>query len=324
MKRLLSLGLLAFFLNSCDDGDIVYQELNFDSKPVEKCSTKNLFLKKNGKDMLIFKIDTLQLSANNLPLAQPKTFDIGTNVELIYRIYDDVAISASICESLPPAKPVVTSEMKASPGGTAIVTRDLRTLAPSTETDPITIVYFYNFEFRNISFKDGDNDINNSKIAFGEYQYTQNQLTFKFKDNFNPIPCTTGDDLRLVVHSDTDAMVLSLPQNSIALTEGTQTIDLDQTHFLLYKSYQIRGGVVTSEMACSNETVFGNTKQLENWKAVEGTVKIVTNKVIQAENNPEAKTEYSHKISLEKVKFTKEGRTFTKAILPFGIYTSKL
>ncbi len=322
MKRLLSIGILALLFSSCNDGDIVYKELNFENQAVQKCYDKDLYYKINAKDMMILKVDPNLLIDSNLILGEEKTFEIGSSLELIYRTYDENADSKSICESLPPAKPVVVSEMMANPGGTALITRDLRIQKNDLITEPTVLNYFYTINFRDISFKDGETNINQTKLYFGEYKYKTNNLTFNF-DGIIKF-CDEIEATRLVVNSATEAMVLNIPEDALKNEEKTVSFNLSDTNNLTYKAYTISGGAIDQIKACSDETVFGETIQIENWNASTGTLKVVTSKVIQPENNPEQKVEYLHKLSLENVVFTKEGKSFVRDVVPFGEITIQL
>ncbi|WP_430612382.1 hypothetical protein [Flavobacterium sp. JP2137] len=322
MKKMLSFGVLALFLSACNDGDIVYKEMNFESNAIQKCATKDLYYKTNAKDMMILKAEPNLLHEKNFKLGETKVVEIGSALELLYRTYDENADSKSICETLPPAKPVIVSEMTANAGGTVLITRDVRTQEKEELESPTVLSYFYRFLFENISFKDGDQTINQNNFSFGEYKYKDIALTFKFIGKVKN--CNLIDATRLVVNNDTEALLLNIGNGVIENVAATKTVSLNDTNNLIYKVFDAKGGAINAEKACTDETEFGDTIEIENWKSTSGTLVIVTTEVTQGENAPSGKVEFLHKLSLENVTFTKEGRSFTRALVPYGEITTSL
>jgi len=59
-KLLLSLCSIAL-LNSCDDGDLTLETINFDSATAQECSLNNVVYKINGNQLLLIEIPATSL-----------------------------------------------------------------------------------------------------------------------------------------------------------------------------------------------------------------------------------------------------------------------
>lgn len=118
--------VLAFFscltLLSCDDGDIVVTDLDFEDQTLERCE---------DFDFLFFKInpssnETIALSFETTSqiLTNPETVSIqleGDNT-LVYRRFDDEVLSSYFCNPIPPTEPMVTDELVSTAGLVNITT----------------------------------------------------------------------------------------------------------------------------------------------------------------------------------------------------------
>ena len=53
MKKILGLLIATTSLTACDDGDLVFENLNFDGKEIQKCNDNELYFKTNNTEMLL-------------------------------------------------------------------------------------------------------------------------------------------------------------------------------------------------------------------------------------------------------------------------------
>ncbi|MCX6184763.1 MAG: hypothetical protein NTX74_06940, partial [Flavobacterium sp.] len=148
-KLLLSLCSIAL-LNSCDDGDLTLETINFDSAIAQECSLNNVVYKINGNQLLLIEIPATSLPFENK--IGDKTFAINASNKVIYRGYNNTVSSASICSTIPPASPSVTEEWNAIAGTISIQTTAIYSAANSL-TGAIKISkYRHAITFNNITF----------------------------------------------------------------------------------------------------------------------------------------------------------------------------
>ena len=125
MKRIF-LHFLLIFIFSCDDGDLEIETIDFDNVAVQSCETVTT------STIILFKIDndeaivlTLQsgLLANEVtPENEPRTSNINSQSELIYRIFDGKVAKNYFCDAIPPISPKVIEEVSATSGVVAVTT----------------------------------------------------------------------------------------------------------------------------------------------------------------------------------------------------------
>ncbi|WP_417360837.1 hypothetical protein [Galbibacter sp.] len=126
MKKILFLvlGLLIF---SCDDGDIIIEELSFDSTEIDNaCGQLTLYkISETGTEALILEINGNDGSFLNTLENQvdTTTFTINnSSVKVLYRIFDAKVSGDYFCQNIPPTTPLVTEEWYARSGTIQVVT----------------------------------------------------------------------------------------------------------------------------------------------------------------------------------------------------------
>ncbi|NMH27287.1 hypothetical protein [Flavobacterium silvaticum] len=128
MKKYLFAGLMLALLSSCDDGDLVYEDLDFDSSDIKECN--NTILYKTGADQAF--IINLPDVAAALPIqptvaGTPLNITIGATNRLVYRHYNGTVSVNNICASIPPATPIVDDEWTALNGQMTVETVAIKT-----------------------------------------------------------------------------------------------------------------------------------------------------------------------------------------------------
>jgi len=118
MKKILFLFIASFFLQSCDDGDIIITTFNFDDAKLEVCGELGdyVFYKVNpdAQESLSLKLgvtDSLYKTAGT------KSYNINGTANFVnYRTYDGTVGNDYFCRSVPPTSPNVTVNYTGSDG----------------------------------------------------------------------------------------------------------------------------------------------------------------------------------------------------------------
>ena len=165
MKKLLVLVASVFMLQACDDGDITLESFNFNPENIRNCPDNNLVYNIKGNEMLLLNITTASFPTEETPIGSPKTIDINSNDQIIYRIYSGNVTSSSICSLVPPATPVVDREWNATGGKIEIVTNKLFAADRVTQ-----IGLTHNIRFVNVNFSGSSNSFSFTSYNFGNYE----------------------------------------------------------------------------------------------------------------------------------------------------------
>ncbi|MDR0228706.1 MAG: hypothetical protein LBI72_06535 [Flavobacteriaceae bacterium] len=332
MKKIFTLaGLsLATLFVSCNDGDIVYKDINFDQVTnVEYCNNGQLdpriYFKINKDEALILQINAKDIMRDETIKEQNVQID-GSNTALEYRKYSGKVEGRSICNTPPPAFPNVLQQIPATPGGLVNIRRDVsikNTQATDyTKENTVALTYQYTFTLLNISFIQGDISMKYDRMLFGTTNYANRVFDFKFLTASNKLKELNPCGEKLLVLSDKEAMQLNLKTADLPKEEGTITFDLNDARTLTFKQYQKTG--INSTQVCEND---GNIPGLngaspnileEQWIAKAGKV-VINSKWTEP---IEGGTKYlQHEITIQNSAFVKKGvdyLTFYKNILPFG------
>lgn len=125
MKKLFYITFLCIGLFSCDDGEIIVTNFDFDDINLQYCGDVG--------DYVFFKIKSqtfeslaLQLRTNDSILHVPDTINYilgeGTH-SLTYRIFDDQISAGYFCNAIPPTTPEVVTEYVSTSGNALVRTR---------------------------------------------------------------------------------------------------------------------------------------------------------------------------------------------------------
>lgn len=129
----MSLILATFLLMSCDDGEIIVTDFNFENPQLQRCGDE--------QSHVLYKINNTGVNEAiafrfNLPTPAPGffateegrlTIPINTTNELIYRVFDGEVDNTYFCNEIPPVSPQVVEEYRSTTGGEVVITSTLTT-----------------------------------------------------------------------------------------------------------------------------------------------------------------------------------------------------
>ena len=133
MKKIFGLFCTALLLSSCDDGDIVVTDFDFDNQALSWCG--------DTQDQVVFNINNSQVHeaiAFRFSLDTPETEFFSTEIgqmsiplnssnQIIYRVFDNTVDDSYFCNEIPPVAPNVTEEYRSTSGGEVTLTTTLKT-----------------------------------------------------------------------------------------------------------------------------------------------------------------------------------------------------
>tara|TARA_R100000935_G_scaffold1439_1_gene4460 strand:- start:11376 stop:12254 length:879 start_codon:yes stop_codon:yes gene_type:complete len=123
MRKICTFLLLATFLSSCDDGDVIITSFNFEDAPLQFCE--------GASSLVFFKINdasneslSLQLNVEEDAFTESSTltFQLNESTNFInYRTFDVAPTATYFCNSIPPTSPAVLQDYIGT-DGTATIT----------------------------------------------------------------------------------------------------------------------------------------------------------------------------------------------------------
>lgn len=299
MKRVLSLLVFSMFLNGCDDGDLIQEDINFEDVTAQKCSTNNIIYKLKDSEALI-----LEATGVTFPTeTTSQELNISSANRVIYRFYNGTVSASTICESIPPATPIVTGQWNATGGNIVINTTAVKT---TNETDKSTKItgYNHNITFKNITFDKGNGTQVYETFPFGDYLISATPLPFAFNKTLEQ--CSSSK--QLYDYNSSEALILDIDPTLI-INEATplnapRTGLISDTKNKL--TYRLFSGLVTGAYFCN--TTFPATPAVsEEWIAVAGIAN--TSGIIEVTTTSFG-TGFKHTVVLKKVKMKKGNSDF--------------
>ena len=192
MTKVLGFFAAVLFLASCDDGNLVFQDIDFNAVAAKKCDNK--IYKINGSEAIILKIGESENDASFIaafptqptPMDQPTILTIDNSAnKVVYRLYDGNVADSNICGSIPAAFPAIVEEWEATSGTIEITTTDITiaNTAVGYEGGEKLTGYQNNVVFRNITFNKTDGSTQVYDVfPFGVYEKSVTPLAFNFGD----------------------------------------------------------------------------------------------------------------------------------------------
>jgi hypothetical protein len=299
MKRVLSLLVFSMFLNGCDDGDLIQENIDFDDVTAQKCTTNNIIYKLKDSEALIFEATGVTFPTETTS----QELSISSSNRVIYRFYNGTVTASTICESIPPATPIVTGQWTATGGKIVINTTAVKT---TDETDNSTKITGYN---HNITFKNGTFDKGNGTqvyetFAFGDYLISATPLPLAFNKTLEQ--CSSSK--QLYDYNSSEALILDV-DSALIVNEATplnapRTGLISDTKNKL--TYRLFSGLVTDAYFCN--TSFPATPVVtEEWIAVAGIAN--TSGIIEVTTTVFGNG-FKHTVVLKKVKMKKGNSDF--------------
>lgn len=299
MKRVLSLLVFSMFLNGCDDGDLIQEDINFEDVTAQKCSTNNIIYKLKESEALIFEATGVTFPTETTS----QELNISSANRVIYRFYNGAVSASTICESIPPATPIVTGQWTATGGNIVINTTAVKT---TNETDNSTKItgYNHNITFKNITFDKGTGTQVYETFAFGDYLISATPLPLAFNKTLEQCPSSK----QLYDYNSSEALILDV-DSALIVNEATplnapRTGLISDTKNKL--TYRLFSGLVTGAYFC-NTTFPATPAVTEEWIAVAGVANIsgIVEVTTTAFGNG-----FKHTVVLKKVKMKKGNSDF--------------
>ena len=239
-KLLLSLCSIAL-LNSCDDGDLTLETINFDSAIAQECSLNNVVYKINGNQLLLIEIPATSLPFENK--IGDKTFAINASNKVIYRGYNNTVSSASICSTIPPASPSVTEEWNAIAGTISIQTTAIYSAANAL-TGAIKISkYRHAITFNNITFAKPNGNQVYETFVFGDFDTNATTLPMTFNPDSIQL-CGSSNTLYNAQNGGIEGLFIqnlstALLDTSVIGTAKTALINTNNENLLTYRLFSL-------------------------------------------------------------------------------------
>lgn len=265
MKKYFGLLFCLIALNACDDGDMVFESLSFNSEAsAADCgssSTINSVFKIDGSEALILKIDGNE-TINNLDVktfpfrnqetaeGASKIFKINSQNRVIYRVFNDAVSATYFCQDIPPISPTVITESTTLNNGDGRIEIKTRKLVPENETpyaSASAIKYRHTITLRNITFSNSQGSTIYEKYEYGYYDKTSG-VSFPFVTAGTIIKCSGTNLFRFAdknpsndtrIENLNEVLEFTMTDDEFAaLSNGeTQNLYLSDTNKLIYKIY---------------------------------------------------------------------------------------
>ena len=299
MKKIISLVIFALFLNACDDGDLTQENISFDTVKIQKCDANSLLYKIKDNEALIFETSNISFPTET----RSQTLDITGSNRVVYRFFNNPVASATICELIPPANPVVTDQWTATGGKIIINTTAVKTNNEADNSSKIT-GYNHNITFKNITFSKTNGTQVYETFVFGDYVISTTALPFNFTKILKQCPTSK----RLYDKNSSEALILDIDPSLIVNTAtplNTPRIGLisDTKNKLTYRLFS---GLLTDDYFC-NSTFPAAPLVNEEWIAVAGITN--TTGIIEVTTTANGNA-FKHTVVIKKAKLKKGNSDF--------------
>lgn len=307
MKRFLGVLACVFALNSCDDGDLTLETIDFEDATTQSCSTNNIIYKLKEKEALLFEIPKSTFVNEPTDPNVPTLIDIdNSNYRVVYRFYNGTVTTENICNTIPPAIPTVTDQWTATSGKIQIITTAVKT-TNTTENSTRISGYNHNIVFKNITFAKTIGTQVYETFPFGDYVTTSIPLPFGFDKIAEQ--CPTSKQIYNYVSSE--ALTIDFIDPALIVNSETP-LNTPRTGLigsvinkLTYRLYS--NGVLTPEYFCTT-TVPILPSISEEWNAVNGVAGV--SGIIEVTTIKSGTTAYKHTIVIKNATLKKGNSDF--------------
>lgn len=305
MKKIMSLLVFILVLNSCDDGNLIQEDISFDAiKTTQSCTSNDIIFKIKEKEALLLEIPSTSFINEPSLAGVPSIIDISTSKRVVYRFYSGVVTTANICETIPPATPIVTDQWTASAGKIQIFTTAVKTINATDNSSRIT-AYNHNIVFKNITFAKNNGTQVYETFPFGDFVTSATALPFAFDKTIEK--CSSSN----LVYNNTssEALTLNIDPSLIAnvvtpLNSPRIGIVGTNTNIL---SYRLFTGLLTSDYFCATTTPTTPTVN-QRWNGVNGVTGV--SGIIEVTTTTNGPNAFKHTIVLKKVTLKKDNSEF--------------
>lgn len=305
MKRVLSLLVFVLALNGCDDGNLTQEDINFETATMQSCSTNNIIYKLKEKEALLVEIPATSFTTEPSLANTPTIIDISSSNRVVYRFYGGTVAADNICETIPPATPIVTDQWNATNGKIQIFTTAVKTTNTTTNSTRIT-GYNHNIVFKNITFAKSSGTQVYETFPFGDYVTSATTLPFLFDETVEK--CSTSN--QIYNYTSSEALMLTIDPNLIVnevtpLNTPRTGIIGTTTNVLTYRLFS---GLLTAAYFCNATTPTTPTLSQE-WNGVAGVTG--TSGIVEVTTTTNGPGSFKHTIVLKKVTLKKGNNDFS-------------
>ena len=299
MKRVVSLLVFALLLNGCDDGDLIQEDISFEDVATQNCTTNNIIYKLKDSEALILEVVGFTFPTET----KSQELDISASNRVLYRFYNGAVTSSTICETIPPATPIVVDQWTTSGGKIVINTTAVKTTNTTDNSTKIT-GYNHNITFKNITFVKSNGTQVYETFPFGDYVISATPLPFAFNKTLEQ--CSSSK--QLYDYNSSEALILDIDPTLI-VNEATPLNApraglISNTKNKL--TYRLFSGLLTGAYFCN--TTFPATPAVsEEWIAVAG---VANESGIVEVTTTTLGTGFKHTVVLKKAKMKKGSSDF--------------
>ncbi|GIZ10460.1 hypothetical protein [Flavobacterium sp. UMI-01] len=306
MKKIAGFLILLFTFNSCDDGNLTQENIDFEAFTTQSCTNNDIIYKINDKEALLIEIPSTNFVNDPTSDNSPRTLTISpTSNRVVYRFYNGTIGSDNICETIQPATPIVVDQWSATSGTIEITTTAIKSTNTTDNSTKITgYNHFINLKDVTFSIKNGQQTFRT--LPFGDYTTTTTSLPF----NFEKILTKCSNSNVIYDFKSFEAILLDIDPTLIvneatpANTPRTGLIGTT-TNKLTYRYFS---GLLSSAYFC-NATTPTTPALSEEWNGVAGVTN--TSGIIEVTTTTNGPNSFKHTITLRKVSLKKGNSSFT-------------
>ncbi len=305
MKKVLSLLVFAIVITGCDDGNLTQEDISFEDVRTQSCSNNDVIYKLKENEALLLEIPESSFTSEPTAVDDPTIININANNRVVYRFYYGKIETDNICETIPPATPVVVDQWNAADGQIQITTTMVKTTNATNNSTKIT-GYNHNIVFKNITFAKNNGTQVYETFPFGDYITTATNLPFNFDQTLEKC----SDSNQVYNYNSSEAIILTVDPTLIA-NEATplnspRTGLIGTTQNIL--TYRLFKELLTADYFCKavTPTIPAINQQ---WDAVAGVSD--ASGIIEVTTTTNGPGSFIHTIVLKKVILKKGNSNFT-------------
>jgi PBP1b-binding outer membrane lipoprotein LpoB len=300
MKRVICLLIFTLIFNSCDDGNLIQEDITFEDTTTQSCGSNNVIYKINGNEALLLEIPKTSF------VNEPNTIEININStnRVVYRFYNGPVAAENICETIPPATPIVNSQWTATAGTIQITTTTIKSTNTTDNSTKIT-GYNHNIVFKNITFAKENGTQVYETFPFGDYTTTATALAFNFDQTVEK--CANSNDV--YNYTTSEALILTIDPtlllNEVTAANAPRKGLIGSTKNIL--TYRLFSDLLTGSYFC-NATTPATPAVQQEWTGVDGITDV--SGIVEVTTTTSGPNTYKHTITLKKVTFKRGNSNF--------------
>lgn len=312
MKKIVSIALLAFLLNGCDDGNISVEKIDFENIQPSNCtdniSTNKLIFKLKETESLLLYVPKTVFGGEPTTGGDTLKYSIDKNLyRVIYRAYNGKVSLNNICDVIPPATPNVIEEWIATSGIIQVTTTAKKDIDLENNSSRIT-KYIYSIVFKDITFDKPGGPQTEEKFPFGDFVIDVPPLPLTFTAS-NANQCSVSK--QIYNYNDKASLTIDNIDSSLIVNEITPPnqprtgLVNDITNKLFYRVFT--GANVTPSYFC-NITPPSNPEITQIWAGANGKIDDQSG-IIEVTTTTNGNN-FSHTITLKNVTLQKGKNDF--------------